>query len=224
MRKIEAVIFDMDGVIFDTERLYLENWRKIFKKYGYEMTKEIYISVMGKGRKNAIKTFLEIYGKDLPISQMYKEKDEKFMQEIEEGKVLVKPGAEEILNFLKENEYKIAIATSAKRDRTLRQLNMAGMIKKFDVIVCGDDIKNSKPDPEIFLKAAQKLSVNYSNCIVIEDSAAGIKAAFNAKMIGMHVEDLKKADDEILKYCNRSFIDLFKIKEYFENEVDRMFR
>ncbi len=224
MNKVEAVIFDMDGVIFDTEKVYLENWRRVFKKYGYKMTKEIYISVMGRGRKNVIKTFLEVYGEDLPIVQMYKEKDELFMQEIEEGKVPIKQGVEEILDFLKENKCKIALATSAKRNRTMNQLDVTGITQKFDVIVCGDEITNSKPDPEIFLKAAQKLSVNYSNCIVIEDSPVGIKAAFNAKMFGIHVEDLKKADDEILKYCYRSYKNVFEVKEYFENNRNKMFR
>jgi beta-phosphoglucomutase len=106
----------------------------------------------------------------------------------------------------------------------MNQLDVTGITQKFDVIVCGDEITNSKPDPEIFLKAAQKLSANYSNCIVIEDSPVGIKAAFNAKMVGIHVEDLKKADDEILKYCYRSSKNLFEVKEYFENNRNKMFR
>ena len=71
----KAVIFDMDGVIFDTERVYLEIWKSVFEKYGYKMTKELYITVMGTGRKNVIKTFLENFGDDLPIEKMYEEKD-----------------------------------------------------------------------------------------------------------------------------------------------------
>jgi len=213
MNKIEAVLFDMDGVIFDTEKVYLEHWIKIFKKYGYEMKKEVYVSVMGRGRENVMKTFLEIYGENLPIVQMYKEKDELLVQAIEEGKVPMKPGAKEILNSIKENNFKIALATSAKRDRMMMQLKMGKIENEFDAIVCGDDITNSKPDPEIFLKAAQKLSVNPENCVVVEDSPSGIKAAYSAKMIGLHVEDLKKADEEILKHCYKSFKDLFEIKE-----------
>jgi len=214
MSKIEAVLFDMDGVIFDTERVYLEHWIKIFKKYGYEMKKEVYVSVMGRGRENVMKTFLEIYGESLPIVQMYKEKDELLVQAIEDGQVPMKPGAKEILNLLKENNLKIGLATSAKRDRMMMQLKMGKIENEFDAIVCGDDITNSKPDPEIFLKAAQKLSVNPENCVVVEDSPSGIKAAYNAEMIGLHVEDLKKSDKEILKYCYKSFKNLLEIKEY----------
>lgn len=214
MKKIDAALFDMDGVIFDTESIYLDIWTKVFQSYGYIMTKDVYISVMGRGRKNVIKTFVDLYGQDLPIIQMYKEKDEKLMQVIDKGQVSMKVGVKEILTFLKGNGYKVAIATSAKRERAVKQLKMANIKELFDCIVCGDEVINSKPNPEIFLKAAEDLSVKPENCIVIEDSPAGIKAAYNANMIGIHVEDLKKADEEILKYCHKSFKNLLDIKEY----------
>lgn len=214
MKKIEAVLFDMDGVIFDTESIYLDIWSKVFRSYGYTMTKDVYISVMGRGRKNVIKTFVDLYGQDLPIIQMYKEKDEKLMQVIDKGQVPMKVGVKEILTFLKGNGYKVALATSAKRERAIKQLKIANIKELFDCIVCGDEIINAKPNPEIFLKAAEELSIKSENCIVIEDSPAGIKSAYNANMIGIHVEDLKKADEEILKYCHKSFKNLLDIKEY----------
>jgi len=217
MNRIEAVLFDMDGVIFDTERVYLDVWTSVFEKYGYEMTKEVYISVMGTGRKNVIKTFLEVYGEELPIKPMYKEKDEKLLQMIETGQVPMKFGVKEILAFLRERGHKTALATSAKRERAIKQLKMANIEELFDAIVCGDEVEMGKPDPEIFLKAAKKLSVKAENCIVVEDSPAGIKAAYNAEMIGFHVEDLKEADEEILKVCNKSFKNLMEIKEYLIN-------
>lgn len=219
MNKFQAVLFDMDGVIFDTERVYLEHWTEVFQKYGYNMRKEVYISVMGTGRENVMKVFKEIYGQDLPIIEMYKEKDELLLQAVEGGKVPLKSGAKEILNFLRENKIKIALATSAKRDRMIMQLKMADICNKFDELVCGDDITNSKPNPEIFLKAAQKLSVKPENCIVVEDSPAGIRAAYNAGMIGLHVEDLKEADDEILKVCHKNFKNLFEIKQYILESI-----
>ena len=218
MKKFEAVLFDMDGVIFDTERVYLDGWKKVFKKYGYEMTKEIYISVMGTGRKNVSKTFLNIYGADLPIIQMYEEKDRELFKAIAEGQVPLKQGVKEILGFLKEKGYKTALATSAKRERTMKQLKMGGIEELFDAIVSGDEAEKSKPDPGIFLTAAKKLSIKPENCIVVEDSPAGIQAAYNAEMMGLHVEDLKEADEEILKYCHKNFKNLLEIKEYI-NEL-----
>lgn len=217
MRKIKAVLFDMDGVIFDTERVYLEGWKKVFKNYGYEMTKEVYVSVMGTGRKNVSKTFQNIYGTDLPILQMYEEKDKELFKAIEEGQVTLKEGVKEILMFLKEKGYKTALATSAKRERTMKQLKMGGIEELFDAIVSGDEVEKSKPDPGIFLTAAKKLLVSPENCIVVEDSPAGIKAAYNAKMMGLHVEDLKEADEEILQHCHEKFKNLLEIKEYISN-------
>lgn len=217
MNKIKAVLFDMDGVIFDTEREYLKEWEVIFKKYGYKMKKEIYISVMGRGRKKVKEIFKEKFGKDLPIDKMYIEKDKMLKEAVENNKVPLKEGALELLEFLKENGYKIALATSAKRERVKIQVRHAKIENIFDAIVCSEDITNSKPDPEIFLKAAEKVCVNPENCIVIEDSEAGIKAAFNAKMMGFHVEDLKKADESILKYSYKNFKNLIEIKEYIKS-------
>ena len=214
MRKIEAVIFDMDGVIFDTERVYLEDWIKVFKQYGYDMKKEIYVSVMGTGRKNVKRVFIKEFGEELPIEEMYIIKDKLLVEAIENNKIPLKLGAIELLDFLRDNGCKIALATSAKRDRMEKQLNGANIKEKFDTLVCGDDVERAKPNPDIFLKTANKLGVSPENCIVVEDSCAGIEAAHNAKMMGLHVEDLKEADETIKKYCYKNFKDLIEIKEF----------
>ena len=104
----------------------------------------------------------------------------------------------------KNNNFKIALATSAAKERALKQLKQADIEKFFDVIISRDDVKETKPNPEIFLKAAEKLNVLPSECIVIEDSSAGIRAAFNARMIAIHVVDLKEADEDILNHCYNS--------------------
>lgn len=218
MNKVKAVIFDMDGVIYDTEKVYLDGWMKVFKEYGYEMKKEYYISVMGTGRKNVKKVFLELYGKDLPIEEMYKKKDEELFRVVENQGIPLKENALELLDFLKENKVKIALGTSAKRERLEKQLK-EDVRKRFDVVVCGDDVEKSKPNPDIFLKAAEKLNVKPNECIVIEDSTSGIKASYNAGMMGIHVEDLKPVDDEILKYAYKNFKSLNDVKNYLQIDL-----
>ena len=210
----KAVIFDMDGVIFDTERVYLEIWKSVFEKYGYKMTKELYITVMGTGRKNVIKTFLENFGGDLPIEKMYEEKDNQLFYIIENQGIPLKKGVKELFSMLKEKNYKIALATSAKRDRVEKQIKDKWLKESFDAIVCGDDVEKGKPSPDIFLKAAKEIDVEAKDCFVVEDSPAGIKAAFSGGMKGIHVEDLKVADEDILKYCQKSFKDLQEVKKY----------
>lgn len=214
--KIKAVIFDMDGVIFDTEMVYLDIWSKVFEKYGYKMTKEIYSSVLGTGRENVKKVFLSNFGDNLPIDIMYKEKDEELAKAVEKG-IPLKNGAYEILTYLKKNNFKIALATSAVKERAIKQLNQANIEAFFYAIVCRDEVKETKPNPEIFLKAAERLNINPKECIVIEDSSAGIKAAFNAGMTAFHVVDLKEADEEILNNCYNSFNNLEEIKNELVN-------
>lgn len=216
INKIKAIIFDMDGVIFDTEMVYLKVWSKVFEKYGYKMTKEIYTSVLGTGRENVKKVFVNNYGSNLPIDDMYKEKDENLAKEIEKG-VALKAGAYEILKYLKENDFKIALATSAISKRAFKQLKQANIYRFFDAVVCRDEVEKTKPNPDIFLKAADKLNVNKSECIVIEDSSAGIKAAFNAGMIPIHVIDLKDVDSDILEMAYKSFNNLNDVKNELIN-------
>ena len=214
----KAVIFDMDGVIFDTEKVYLDIWIEVFEKYGYIMTKELYVNVMGTGRKNVIKTFLENFGDDLPIEKMYEEKDNQLFYIIENQGIPLKEGVKELFSMLKEKNYKIALATSAKRERVEKQIKDKWLKESFDAIVCGDDVEKGKPSPDIFLKAAKKIDVEPENCFVVEDSPAGIKAAFSGGMKGIHVEDLKAADEDILKYCEKNYKNLQEIKEYLSCE------
>ncbi|WP_207745966.1 HAD family phosphatase [Clostridium sp. D53t1_180928_C8] len=214
--KIKAVIFDMDGVIFDTEMVYLSVWSEVFEKYGYKMTKDIYASVLGTGRENVKKVFLNAFGDELPIDDMYIEKDENLAMAIEK-RVPLKSGVHEILKYLKNNDFKVALATSAVSERAFKQLRQGNIEKFFNAVVCRDEVRETKPNPEIFLKAAEKLMVEPSECIVIEDSSAGIEAAFNAGMIPIHVVDLKEADENILKNCYKSFNNLNEIRNELVN-------
>ena len=214
---INAVIFDMDGVIFDTESLYLKHWCSIFSKYGYEMTKENYLLVMGRGRKVVKEKFLSIYGENLPIDNMYKEKDYELSKYIEENEVPIKEGTYELLEFLKVNGYKVALATSAKRGRAMKHLKDSRFENYFDVIITGEDIEKTKPNPEIFLKALERLNIEPKKAIVIEDSIAGIKAAKNAGIFAIHVPDLKEPDEEIIKEADIIASNLLEVKSIVLN-------
>ena len=212
--RLKAVIFDMDGVLFDTEKIYLDVWTKIFNKYGYKMTKEIYCKVIATGRENVKKVFKDEFGENLPIEEMYKEKDIVLAKKLEK-KIPIKNGACELLNYLKNKRYKLALATSASRERMEKQLKESNFIRIFDEVVCRDDVTKTKPNPEIFIKAANKLNISPEECIVIEDSTAGIEAAYKGNMQSIHVVDLKEADEKIKEYSHRSFNNLFEIKKYF---------
>ena len=212
MNKIQAIIFDMDGVLFDTESIYLKVWKNIFRKYGYIMTEEIYSQVIATGRDNVKRVFLREFGANLPIDKMYLEKDIALREEIEKN-LPIKDGVFDILSYLKDEGYRIALATSSDRERMNNHLEKANIRGYFEQIICRDEVEKIKPNPDIYLKVAKKLGVSPENCLVIEDSLAGVKAAHSAGMTVFHVVDFKEADEEIKKYCYKSFNNLYEIKE-----------
>ena len=210
----KAIIFDMDGVIFDTERAYLKCWQEVYKEHGYEITEEFYITLLGKDRPSIMNILYDTFGKDFKAEYMFNLCDLKLKECIERKEVPIKEGVLEIFDYLKKNGYKMALATSSPKPKLNMQLKIHNLEEVFDAIVCGDDVTVSKPNPEIFLKSAEKLGVSPDECIVIEDSPAGIMAGYNAGMTSFHVEDLKKADEEIIQYSDKQFKNLIEVREY----------
>lgn len=217
MKSIEGIIFDMDGTLFDTERVSFNIWREVAQKYGYSMDKEVYASLMGRKRNDANEMLLELYGEDFPLDKIRDEKEMDMLKFIQENGVPVKDGVYELLDFLVENGYKIALATSTSRERAVFLLERTNIIDKFSVIVCGDDVINSKPNPEIFLKAAEGMKISPKKCVVIEDSPAGIEAAFNGGMLSINVPDLKEPDEAMRKISNEICSDLLEVRDYLQN-------
>ncbi len=210
----KAIIFDMDGVIFDTERVYMNIWIEVYSKHGYTMNKEIYTKLIGRDRNSITKILYNLYGEKFPVTNIFKECDELLKEAIDRGEVPIKEGVLEIFEFLKLKKYKMALATSSSKNKLNMQLKIHNLEEVFDCIVCADDVKVSKPNPEIFLCAARKLNVNPEECIVVEDSPVGIEAAFNANMFPIHVEDLVEANRDIKKYSKKLFKNLIEVRSY----------
>jgi beta-phosphoglucomutase family hydrolase len=217
MDKIEAVIFDMDGLLIDSETISFKCFQTVFSYYGYEISKEYYINkLIGRNIKNIKEAILKEYGEDFKFDEIYYEKVKVMNDYIESNGILLKNGALELIEYLNKNKYKIAVATSTKRERAEKLLTMVKIKDYFQEIICGDEVINSKPNPEIFLKAAEKLGVNPEVCIVLEDSAAGIEAAHKAGMKGINVPDMKIPDDNIKEKAYRIEESLFNVLEYFQ--------
>ena len=212
--KKNAVIFDMDGVIFDTERVYMNIWMKVYGEHNFEMTPEIYKTLIGRDKPSLIKMLGEKYGSRYNGKEMFEECEMHLKNAIDAGEVPIKEGALEIFDYLKQNGFKMAIATSSPRTKLQMQLKIHDLEKVFDAIICADDVTKSKPDPEIFLVAAKKLNAHPDECIVIEDSPAGIKAAYNAGITAIHVEDLVEADEEMKRCSVKQFHSLMEAQKY----------
>lgn len=216
MKDVKGVIFDMDGVIIDTESLSLVFWEKILKKHGIQMDREAQISLMGKGRDDTIEGLKEAYGRELPMEDYYMEKGQAVIDYLEENKPGVKKGFESLLKYLIENGYKTAIATSTVRWKMKNRMKFLHFDEMVDDVVCGDEVKKSKPNPEIFLKAAQKLKLTPEECIVIEDSKAGVEAAYKGGFRCIMVPDFVKPDDDLKKKTLKIVDSLEEVEEWLK--------
>ncbi|MBM7558250.1 beta-phosphoglucomutase family hydrolase [Marinitoga litoralis] len=182
---LEAVIFDMDGVITDTVPLHFKAWKKMFEKYGYYFDFKIYKEkVDGKPRMKGISS-VAINADEEILTTMSEEKQNYFLEYVEKNPPEIFTDTWNFIKELKNNKIKIAVASSSKNTKKI--LDSLGIYNIFDTVVTGYDFVNGKPNPEIFLIAANRLNVSPENCIVIEDAIEGINAGINAKMFTIGV-------------------------------------
>lgn len=175
---ISLVIFDMDGLMFDTENLSYKMWHKVFEYHSIKPNEEFFLKLRGRNETACVELFKEEYSNlQIDFRQLKKEKNELVYNEIIEHGVPVKEGLYELLDYLKKRNIKIGLATSSTDTIAKKYLSLANVSKYFDYMVFGNEVKNSKPDPEIFLRVSNKANVNPSDSLVLEDSEAGVKAA-----------------------------------------------
>ncbi len=174
---ISLVIFDMDGLMFDTENLSQQMWEKVFKRHNIKPNKTFFKKLRGLNEAACTELFNKEYNLDLDFKELKKEKNELVYNEILSFGVPVKEGLYEILKYLKEKKIKIGLATSTNKEIAKTYLSLANVIDYFDYMVFGNEVTKSKPDPEIFLRVSNLANIKPSDSLVLEDSEAGIKAA-----------------------------------------------
>lgn len=197
MMKKKLVIFDMDGLMFDTERIYYKAWQEAAKAYGYELGWEIYTQIVARNSRYIEKVLKEILGADFPYEAVCNKKREISDAVIELEGIQHKEGLLELLDDLDQKGIKKVVATSSMREKAIHYLTLGGIKERFDWVICGCDVEESKPNPEIFLKAAAYMKIDPMDCMVLEDSRLGIQAAKAAKMTGILVPDLVQPDAQM---------------------------
>lgn len=214
--EIKLIIFDMDGLMFDTEKLAKRFWMKASEKFNYKIDDEIFKKTIGLNVKKTKEIYKKYYGDKFPYEEMRIEKIKLEKNYILSKGVPLKGGLFELLEYLKKIKLKIALATSTGKERTELLLNSSGVKKYFDVITCGDEIQNGKPDPDIFLETSQKMNCQPENCIVLEDSENGITGAWRAGMLPVMIPDMIEPTEETRAMLFKRFNDLVEVKNYFE--------
>lgn len=192
----QAVIFDMDGTILDTESVFRTIVFEVCTELGFEMTDAVHRSMVGGSHENTNRLLIESYGVAFPYT-LFDERCRVIMRERSHGGVPVKPGAREFIGELRERGIPTAVATSSRQPHAAHHLGAAGLLDLFETVVTRDDVVNPKPHPEPYLTAARRLGVDPLHCLALEDSHSGVRAAHAAGMQTVMVPDLVHPDDAI---------------------------
>lgn len=211
------IVFDMDGVLFDTQKIYCMAWEEAAGVLGIPDIGEPLRRCIGMNRNDQEAILGEFYSKDFPFDDFYREKDLAFDRILSLGVPLMK-GTREILEFLKKNGAKVAIASSSRVGMVEDNLKNTGLTGFFDKIVGGNLVTHSKPDPEIYLKACELLGVKPEETFAVEDSYNGIRAASAAGMKVIMVPDVQPPTEETDALIYGKFDSLLDFMNYLDKE------
>ena len=214
---IKAKIFDMDGLMIDSERVTFECYQERLKDMNLTMDEEFYKTLLGKPIKGIYQRFYDVYGNDFPIQNVIQDVHQLMAERFETEGVPVKKGLVELLHYLKDNNYKTIVATSSNRDRVDKILSQAKITEFFDDSICGDEVTKGKPNPEVFLKSCQKLGVNVDEAIVLEDSEAGIQASYDANIKVICIPDMKYPEKQYEEKTFKILKDLTEVTVYLKS-------
>jgi HAD superfamily hydrolase (TIGR01509 family) len=206
----------MDGTLLDTENLTIPFWTIAGKPYGYNITRDVVLKMIGISAARAKEIMLDTYGADFPYDKIRDDFRQIVKTEVNENGVPKKPGVDLILEKLKAAGIPCALATSTRKETAVFMLEKAGILDKFAAITGGDEIVNGKPAPEIFLKTTEKLGKDPSSCVGIEDSPAGLLALKAAGIRSVFIKDLIQPAEEVLAVVWRQCGDLTEALQLFD--------
>jgi beta-phosphoglucomutase-like phosphatase (HAD superfamily) len=211
----QAVVFDMDGLLFDTEAIAREAMIATAARLGFEMPEQVFLAMVGLPADVCRAHLLDHYGNDFDVDTYWNAVDEDFLRLLT-GRRFLKNGVVELLSLLDIARLRRAIATSSHHAHVERNLAAHDLQGRFHVIVAHGDYARGKPNPDPFLKAAERLGVAPENCLALEDSFNGIRSASAAGMMTVMVPDLIQPTDEIRKLCLRVARDLHEVRELLQ--------
>jgi HAD superfamily hydrolase (TIGR01509 family) len=199
-KPVEAALFDMDGLLLDTEAIYIEAMQAAAQELGREMSLEFCHSMIGVPSHECNLMIEAYYGEGFSLTE-FREHFSVHRRRLMEGGIPVKPGVVELLDFLAGHGLPLAVATSAGRATAQHQLGHAGLLGRFTALATRDDVERAKPHPDVYLEAARRLGVAPERCLAFEDSNIGLEAAHAAGAMAFMVPDLLQPLPETRARC-----------------------
>lgn len=216
---MRAVIFDMDGILIDTERWLNKYWCQAALEAGFAMKPEHALAIRSLDGKLTEPYLQSIFGEEFDYQAIRNHRRELFNAHIEKYGVDKKPGVDEILDYLKEKGIKAAVATATEPVRAKEYLTAIGVYEKFDKVISAKTVKNGKPAPDVYLFACEELGEKPEDCFAVEDSPNGIMSAYRAGLRVVMVPDLTEPDEETAKLLTKKVSKLDEMIPFLEEEL-----
>ncbi len=215
--EVKAVLFDLDGTLIDTEKYYQIVWPKAVEHFGFSMTREQALQLRSLGRPFAPLRFKEWYGESFDYNEVRNYRKKLFEEIVAKEGIGLKKGAKEILQWLKDRGILISTATATDEERTTRYLEKVGLLQYFDKICCATMVKEGKPQPDIYLYAAEQVGVPKENCIAVEDAPNGVKSASMAGIKTIFIPDQNDDEEEVKGLYYKKISSLLELRNIIEN-------
>lgn len=201
----QCVIFDMDGTLLSTEILYRKAWQAAAIELGYIVSDDLYARMVGRPNLEAVQTLEQLWGSTFDRARYLERIELLYLEIIAKEGIQPRSGIPDLLEALRRQEVPMAVATSTDRNLAVQKLTTSGLIEYFSTVVGGNEVSRGKPAPDIFLLAASRLGLQPNECLVFEDSDAGVRAASAAGMRCIAVPDIASPAQETLKHAWMTF-------------------
>lgn len=212
----QLVIFDMDGLLFDTERLFQQKKAAVMQKYGYQQGEGDYEKTLGTCGQALLDILAELYGPDYPAEKISSETREIVNRQIMSDGPPIKPGIRKLLIWLKERNIPCCVASSTRTDIVCNYVKRGALEPYFSYVIGGDQVSASKPDPEIFLKACERMNILPEHALVLEDSQNGVLAAINGGIPAICIPDMAVPKAYVLEKAAAVVSSADDVPELFE--------
>ena len=210
---LEAAVFDVDGTLFDTERLSAQIWGEVGREMGWPTAEADHLQITGRNRESIKRWMVQRLGADFPVEEFLSVSSRRAQERMEREGVPLKPGVRALLDLLQARGIPMALATSTGRERTCRRLELTGLAGYFRAVVTGDQVSRSKPDPEIYLLACRRLGAEPGRTLAVEDSHNGVRSAAAAGLRVVMVPDQLPPTPELEALLEGKFASLVELRE-----------